>query len=102
MKNLTFLGLSVAAVVSLEPFLKVSKPAPSGGRSFQFETDEYLTHAKVLFGSEDRTGFLQLDFHSEYTFVTGFDCQACVVQTYNSATSDSVIPGSNERTSVNY
>jgi len=70
---------TVVASTSQEHFLMQLEPAPPGGKSYLLDTDDYLTHAKVLLGSEDRTAFVQLDFNSEYSMVTGMDCDGCVV-----------------------
>jgi len=71
--------VTVVASTSREPFLAQLPPAPAGGKSYLLDTDDYLTHAKILLGSEDRTAFVQLDFHTEYSMVTGMDCDGCVV-----------------------
>ena len=42
----------------------------------------------MLLGSENRPAFVQLDMQSEYTMITGSDCEACVVKTYDSKASD--------------
>ena len=67
------------ASTSQEPFLTQLPPAPAGGKSYLLDTDDYLTHAKILLGSEDRTAFVQLDFHTEYSMMTGMNCDGCVV-----------------------
>lgn len=100
--NLFAVALSISSVVSLEPFLRVQAPSPAGGKNFMLYTDDYLSSAKMLFGSEDRTGFLEVDFHTEYTFLTGTDCDGCVVQTYNAKESTSRKDPDNKGVSIHY
>jgi hypothetical protein len=49
---------TVVASTSQEHFLMQLQPTPPGGKSYLLDTDDYLTHAKVLLGSEDRTAFV--------------------------------------------
>jgi hypothetical protein len=102
MKNL-ILAFSVLGIVATQDFLTDAGPfVPSGGKSFYIDTDDYLTHGKTMFGSELRPVFVQLDFHTEYTMVTGFECTGCVVRGYNSTESRSRKEPVNKGTSLHY
>lgn len=65
-------------------------------KAYHLDTDEWLTSAKFVIGHYNRTAQLLLDFNSEVSMVTEFNCKECKVKVYDHLESASYRPGSHE------
>ena len=62
-------------------------------KMINFETDEWLSSAKFAIGDQNRTAHLELDFNSEVTMLTSFNCKDCKVKVYDKTESSTYKPG---------